>query len=307
MKYSCDKAKKMLSLYIDDELSKSQKKYVAEHLLNCADCRQEYDHLKFIVSELNVTPIQPLPLDFKEKLHNRLVMESSVAKKKPLNLKMYSSIAAGLILTVLIGTGYYQRFQPVEIAYISDAPLNYDEKTAVIEQKQSPLPTETPTKTTAPKQKPVQSKEVTKDIPVTPSNNDTTKETIIDPPKVPTEKIASNVVAPVATQGPAPTTSPEVSSGSGGGSSTPMIAMSAKTFAEPIYKTANIKVNNFTACADEINKKYGSTIENGTIVLYVSDQDLENILKIVQKYNSTITYDNVSSKNETNKCIISVK
>ena len=86
-----------------------------------------------------------------------------------------------------------------------------------------------------------------------------------------------------------------------------MMAMSAKSFVEVIYKTANVKVNDFTACTEEISKKYGSIIEDSKIVLYVSDEDLADILKIVQKYNAVITYDNVSSKNETNKCIISSK
>ena len=126
MKYNCGKAKNMLSLYIDDELSKAEKKYVAEHLLICAECRQEYDDLKFIVNELSNTQMQPLPLDFKEKLHNRLVVESSIVKKKPINLKMYSSIVAGIIMAVLIGTSYYQRLLPVENAYINDTTLNYD-------------------------------------------------------------------------------------------------------------------------------------------------------------------------------------
>jgi len=135
MKYNCDKTKQMLSLYIDDELSKSEKEYIAEHLLNCANCRQEFDDFKLIISELNTTQMQPLPLDFKEKLHNRLVMEKSVVKKKPLNLRIFSSVAAGVILTILIGTGYYQKFQPIDNAYVNDTNLNYEEKVADIPQK----------------------------------------------------------------------------------------------------------------------------------------------------------------------------
>jgi len=335
MKYSCDEVKTMLSLYIDDELSNSEKKFVAEHLLNCEECRNEYDELKFIASELKNMPTQPLPLDFKEKIHNRLVMESVKVKRKPLNFKIYSSIAAGLIFTVLIGTGYFQRFQPVDIAYVNDAPLKIQEQNVVAEQKQEPLPTATPTKDITPSKKPIQSKEVIKESKIAQNN---TTENIVEAPKAPTEIIASTDVNPVATQQPtiappeaqssdavsstsdvmamraesyasadistAPTATPKANGVGGGGSSSGSMA---KSFAAPIYKTANIKVNDFTTCASEINKKYGSIVEDDTLVLYVNDEDLENIIKITNKYNAVITYDNVSSKNDTNKCIISAK
>jgi len=87
----------------------------------------------------------------------------------------------------------------------------------------------------------------------------------------------------------------------------PMAAMSARSFAEVVYKTANVKVDNFTDCSNEINEKYGSIIDEGKIVLYINDEDLENVLKIAQKYNPVIIYDNVSAKNTTNKIIISSK
>jgi len=308
MKYNCDKTKQMLSLYIDDELSKSEKEYIAEHLLNCANCRQEFDDFKLIISELNTTQMQPLPLDFKEKLHNRLVMEKSVVKKKPLNLRIFSSVAAGVILTILIGTGYYQKFQPIDNAYVNDTNLNYEEKVADIpqktEQKQEPTKTQTPIKNTNPSKKEVAiSQKVETEVAITPSKTEIVNET---PPQVPIENIALNTekadIIVEIPESPIPIVAEKSVSGG-----SPMAAMSARSFAEVVYKTANVKVDNFTDCSNEINEKYGSIIDEGKIVLYINDEDLENVLKIAQKYNPVIIYDNVSAKNTTNKIIISSK
>lgn len=61
-KINCRRVQNMLSEYIDAELKQGIKASIEEHLINCADCRREYETLilsQQIIKRLKVQ--DPLP------------------------------------------------------------------------------------------------------------------------------------------------------------------------------------------------------------------------------------------------------
>jgi anti-sigma factor RsiW len=136
MKNQCYKIQKRLSCYMDGQLPPKQMQKVKEHLQSCPTCKQEYEALLTIKEQISNIPEQPLPSNFQQSLHLRLVEESQKQPGKQNNwmgsLKPYSAVAAGLLLTLLVGTGYYQQFKPVEQeltqnAYVNDIQLEDSE------------------------------------------------------------------------------------------------------------------------------------------------------------------------------------
>lgn len=56
----CKESKKLLSSYIDGELSKDKRIELERHLSNCFSCRKELEDLEFIVKEIhNLPKIEP--------------------------------------------------------------------------------------------------------------------------------------------------------------------------------------------------------------------------------------------------------
>ncbi len=73
----CDSdMKELLSLYVDDACSESEKQAVERHIAQCNDCRQELADLQWIVASLREMPDMPLPGGFTEAWQARLQGES---------------------------------------------------------------------------------------------------------------------------------------------------------------------------------------------------------------------------------------
>lgn len=128
MKFKCNEIEERLSEFLDDVIEESEKAEFQEHIDKCEACANEYIKLNALVRELNTLPDEPLPPDFKEKLHNRLVKESKtiVYSYFTHNWKKYSAVAAGILLVILIGTGYYDNITKFETAYVDDTALVTD-------------------------------------------------------------------------------------------------------------------------------------------------------------------------------------
>lgn len=117
----CEDIREIISLYIDNELNEEESKEIEKHLKSCEECNREYEDLLTIKRLLSEAPQVELPDNFKEELHKKLVasvsMEDSGAseannivqleerskkvKKKKLNWKVFSGVAAALFLTVV--------------------------------------------------------------------------------------------------------------------------------------------------------------------------------------------------------------
>lgn len=131
MMYSCNDIRERLSEFIDDMLSPEEKTDFEKHISTCDDCKAELEALKCVIREVKKLPAAPLPDGFKQQLHKRLVEESKpkVYKLFNSNWKAYSSVAAGIILVLLLRTGYHNLVIDYDTAYINDKTLTMIEET----------------------------------------------------------------------------------------------------------------------------------------------------------------------------------
>lgn len=73
----CNEAIELISLYIDDLLDVDSKIKLEEHLKTCKSCKQELDEMKTMVDLYKDFEEVELPVDFKEQLHQKLLVECS--------------------------------------------------------------------------------------------------------------------------------------------------------------------------------------------------------------------------------------
>lgn len=104
----CDK----LSLYIDNELSDEEMQQIEEHLQSCENCQMELKEYKNLISILQSLPEEEPPEGYCNRLHNKLLENSSqsstkkaISKIKSINRfkwMKYGSIAAALVLVFIV-------------------------------------------------------------------------------------------------------------------------------------------------------------------------------------------------------------
>lgn len=103
----CNEIKDLLSLYIDDMLDEEEKAKVSSHLEVCANCKTEYEFLNAIIKSTNKIEEKELPSNFKDCLHEKLIMEKKALKiikdKRKFRKKLvtYTAIAAALTIIVV--------------------------------------------------------------------------------------------------------------------------------------------------------------------------------------------------------------
>ncbi len=78
--FSCNKIDFYASMYIDNMLSEIEVKQFENHLLSCEECKSRYNELKNIVETCDEIDEIPLPLDFEQMLHNKLLAISPQKK-----------------------------------------------------------------------------------------------------------------------------------------------------------------------------------------------------------------------------------
>lgn len=87
----CKNIKELLSLYIDDELSKDKIEEINEHLATCESCNAELKELQEI-RQLLAEPLVELPIGFKEELHEKLIIASEEEiTTKPISLDRFKT------------------------------------------------------------------------------------------------------------------------------------------------------------------------------------------------------------------------
>ncbi len=98
---NCKEIKELMSLKIDDLLSEDEEHILNDHLANCEECKIEYDQLIDTVSALNDLEMMPLPDDFKDTLHEKLLAEKKQSKINKVNWRKYSAIAAIFLIGIV--------------------------------------------------------------------------------------------------------------------------------------------------------------------------------------------------------------
>lgn len=105
---NCKNVQELYTAYIDKELDDAAMKKVEEHLASCVECREAFKMLSNIIITCGNMEEAELPADFSQKLHQRLNEEKQKTSGNKLvlfsnkYLKIASSIAAGLLLVVLL-------------------------------------------------------------------------------------------------------------------------------------------------------------------------------------------------------------
>ena len=110
---NCSEVRENISLYIDNELSADGRSMFEEHIGTCADCQREYDEVMRIVGLCRDVQEVELPENFRDELHNKLLVaanengtKSSILQRARY-IRIFSSIAAGFILIFLV-SGIYR-------------------------------------------------------------------------------------------------------------------------------------------------------------------------------------------------------
>jgi len=101
----CEQCLETLSAYLDGELPEAEMKKIDTHLKECSACSEELELLKAIVSVCNDLT-EELPESFETSLHKRLEKakeDFQDTKRKALNLRLISQIAAGFIIVITLG------------------------------------------------------------------------------------------------------------------------------------------------------------------------------------------------------------
>ena len=115
----CDYAKKLISLYIDNEMDEKERSEFEEHISSCEACRNELNAISETVKLLRSIPQVELPSSFKKELHEKLVKvkeEENRNRRRGLffirnsYLKAVSTIAAGAFVIFALRGLFFSNF-----------------------------------------------------------------------------------------------------------------------------------------------------------------------------------------------------
>lgn len=107
----CSKVQEMMSLYIDDELSKEERKLFEEHIANCEQCKEELDFLQTMINNVNdVNEEKELPKDFHGNLLAKIdsINSTEIQTENRINRlnrfrKYYTAVAAVFVVVLVFG------------------------------------------------------------------------------------------------------------------------------------------------------------------------------------------------------------
>lgn len=100
----CNMFREMLDNY--ENLTEEEKLNMAEHTAVCEECREEFDFFMSIMNSVKTLPEMEVPDDFLENVNKRIDAEvkgDKIIRMIRKNWKQYSTVAACLIVAVVIG------------------------------------------------------------------------------------------------------------------------------------------------------------------------------------------------------------
>ena len=102
---NCEEVRNLLSEYLDGFLPEDKKVEVERHLQSCSLCQKELEHLKSISFAIQKLPEEPLPEDFTNGLHQKLIDTKQDRPKRVYQkgwVKTVSVLAAAFIIVVAL-------------------------------------------------------------------------------------------------------------------------------------------------------------------------------------------------------------
>ncbi|MDI3533886.1 MAG: hypothetical protein PWQ82_251 [Thermosediminibacterales bacterium] len=107
-KMTCNKIREKISLYIDGELTETERKEFEEHIKQCSQCRMEYKKILTTINLCNGLPQVEPPEDFHEKLLKKITDKNNNKKRSvfipKIPIKIVAGMAAVFIIAFLLGT-----------------------------------------------------------------------------------------------------------------------------------------------------------------------------------------------------------
>jgi anti-sigma factor RsiW len=100
----CRAVKRMLSAYIDDELTTTQVQKIEEHLQDCSSCKYDLEMLRDTWDVLDILPHPKPAPHFYTQLKSRLLKEEKTKPHSWIENVLVPALAAGVvILGILLG------------------------------------------------------------------------------------------------------------------------------------------------------------------------------------------------------------
>lgn len=116
---NCDRAKSLISLYIDNELDEKERSEFQEHINTCEACRNELNAISETVNLLKSIPEVELPSNFREELHEKLIIAKEEEKRNKRKVlffirnnyfKAVSALAAGVAVIFALRVLFFGGF-----------------------------------------------------------------------------------------------------------------------------------------------------------------------------------------------------
>ena len=295
---TCNKTEKLLSLYIDNQLSDTKTEYVKKHLASCDACQQLCTALYNTSVEINNLPDAPLPANFAEKLHLALAeVEIKQPKKKYMrSVYKYSTVMAGVAVVAILITGYYDNFIKSNIAYIDRVSIaTYDDseevlndKYSIVSEDNSDVESDISKETDVVRFAEPQTKIVERTAEEKPvERNDIVlfdgADAFVAPEVVyePEEK-AKELTPGTATAMPSPESRSVTGGGANSGASVPQMPMSINTDESDALYTEYSIITNDELLIVELNQRY-YVLSN---TFYISKTELSAVFKLLDEYNA---------------------
>ncbi len=100
----CNDVRELISLYIDNRVSESEKQEIENHLKDCQECEQELKLLENVVHKSHqLNSEKELPKDFHAQLMARIKAEEQNTRKTSSYNPWYSVVAAAFVVVLIFG------------------------------------------------------------------------------------------------------------------------------------------------------------------------------------------------------------
>ncbi len=122
------------SAYIDNEVSCEEKLEFENHINNCECCNIKFQNLKIVIESINELEEVDLPINFSSELRIKLENEKSKKIKKFNKNKMFSNIAASILIFVasfslintnLINSNKMEQYNAIEDKHVSEKNITF--------------------------------------------------------------------------------------------------------------------------------------------------------------------------------------
>lgn len=147
----CSYFSQLIDSVLDNTVSDIEKAEFEKHICECSNCRNDYEFTKKLVASLHSLPPIDVPEDFLDNINKKIDMGKRIRFLS--NRKICSVVAAGLMLSVIIGSNPWRTVrQSSEPVVVSDTSKDKPESTHSPQTEgqtddtpaQAPIPVMTP-------------------------------------------------------------------------------------------------------------------------------------------------------------------